>query len=545
MNLFVIDDILAKIVEFISNINTIISLKCTCKYLFSISYNLNFNSNRTYNDLNAKFLVIKKRLKKLYKAETIEGLYIDNVFYINNFYKFTNLKYLVLYYDNLFDMDVLPDKLFNSLEYLETNCLVLKNEIKTFDKLKILKLNYEIISNNYEIDFNSNIPINLNEKYFPKLEIFHSNYGIIFNQQSIGKLKNLKNLIIENSNIEFDFNILNQLEKLKILRIDSNFDINVYFPGINFPNINFRYDNNLRKILKNLDEIFISYFESLDIIELTPNLKKLTIDIVNNSKYDVSKIEILNNLKILEIFSMFEHNLGNNLFNNFKYLERLIICITHYEMDCDFYITDEQFHCLTNLTELDIFGVFNLTDSLLKNMNKLEILHVDDNIEITNEGLKYVPNLKTLKTLLNDHITDEGLKYIPKLENLFMYENITDEGLKFVPNLKKLYASDHITDNGLKYVPNLISLDANKNITNKGLKNVLKLEELNLHRNSKITNVKCLKKLYKLLVGSYSKNIYGFDNNRKLNKIDIIDFSLILYDGVITTREVFDHNIHH
>ena len=522
-------DVLTIILSHISDIKTILSLKHVNSFTFNIEFDLNINSNQTFKYIIIKYLFITSRSKKLYHSDSILGLYIDDIQYINSINKFKNLRYLNIYrYPKknrhfgdkfIYDINLFP----TTLEYISTDCIRFRNINKYFNNLKILKLMYEPNNGIYDLS----IGIIDDTNYLPQLTELYIKNMVTCNDDII-IYTTLQVLYINSLVSNIDYKILDHLRELKVLMLNTNLQHKFIYNDITIKEkINFA----------NLKEVFMNHTFRNDALQYMFNLEKLYLSNQILSNRDFMN---LTNLKELYIESVKSTNYINiHAFDQLIQLEVLICYDTIFD---EYYDINDMFLNLVNLKTLILFNNI-ISDRALINTNKLEKLYCRLNT-FTDKVFEYIPNLTNLNLGSNKYITGNTFHLIPKVKRLNLsnatkikciklqafknlihlnagsFSQITSDHLQYFKELRQLILnlSGDITDFGIKTVPKLTHLELgfNREVTDIGISYLQQLTYLSIGHNTKIT-IKVLENVPSLLYIHIDYKINS--KNFRLNKI--------------------------
>ena len=236
-------------------------------------------------------------------------------------------------------------------------------------------------------------------KYLENVENLDINYNTTITDEAIKKLKKIKNIRIQGctqlTEKIFDYEPMQKLEKLDMLRLDFSHDIFSKFRNIKSLNISCH-----KKVLET------HVFDNLQ------NLEELIIG--------VCKFE------------------NEEVFYNLTKLKKLVISSTD--------ITDKVFSNLNNLEYVDISNCYNITDKSFEKFTKVKNLcMISCNQEtISDNGFKYLENVEKLYMYYCNQktITNIGISSLKNVKNLVMadcnQDTITEECFFKLHKLKEL-----------------------------------------------------------------------------------------------------------
>lgn len=297
--------------------------------------------------------------------------------------------------------------IFPNLEYLDSEYITeTRTYIVEFDKLTHI---------GYESDVWDSIDKDLDPKKITSMHLYDDFY-----RPDVTKFVNLTEIEIENDFHSFDFSVLQQLPKLRSLKINSGMSANVDVSGI--------------VALKSLEELYLNCEGLKDVrfIEKLPNLKVLSIEntnvisiesvakigsqldelylIDNYSVDDYSFIGELTNLKKLGFVDNFDQdNTGFPDISRLKDLDELIIGKPH---------DLSALHNLSNLEKLTLESPYDHDFSFLLDMPELKELHV-------HHGSLYSSEIYTIAECTN-------------IEELCLYYTFVWDDISCVLNMPKV-----------------------------------------------------------------------------------------------------------
>lgn len=283
------------------------------------------------------------------------------------------------------------------------------------DSTEIFEFQYQLFGNPTDIkETNKNID---------KIDFESINTMKIINQtiknlpEFIKNAKNMKTLIIEDSNIEsLDLDILENLYQLKKIIL-----INIKINKFNCTNkikienliINqcHQIDINLISNIKSLRELYYINNSITEICDLS-DLENLTIlDLHNNCIESIDKIG-----KLKKLISL---NIGGNLISN---IDKIQYCENLKYIYCN-KNKIESIECLKNLNKIT-YLIANLNQikniDFITELHNLEVLHIDENL------IRKIPNLLKLKNLKYDelHIDWKLIEDVVDMKGFKLIKNI-------------------------------------------------------------------------------------------------------------------------
>ncbi|MEN8906590.1 MAG: COR domain-containing protein [Clostridiales bacterium] len=411
---------------------------------YSIDDSNNITGIRIQNfDLIDKSNKLGELISRLEKLKTLDLSFNKLSDIPNSIFKLTELSNLYLGFNKL---NILPNNFIKLINLKKIN-LDKNNFTNTIETLKFL-LSMERLKS---ISFSSN-----NLTTFPDINLININLEeLILNENklsyipdNISNIVNLETLSLNSNFLDSDLNILNKLNKLKVLELDNN---------------------NLKKIpnsilsLRNLEKLSFegnSISESFENIENLKSLKQLWFD--NNGLTAIPKS--FKKLTNLEILTLDENNIntGFEVLGELKNLKCLLIDNNNMETIPISFINLKNLEIIT-LNKNNIKSGFKYLCSL-KNLKELWL---DDNyLTKIPDSIGMLENLEHLSLRYND------LEYLPididklkNLKHLDISDNYIDELPESITNLKNL---NHININGNELLdpPTSIALKGIERIKN-------------------------------------------------------------------------------
>lgn len=360
-----------------------------------------------------KYVIFKGRkyFPKDHKLD-LSKLKISKISEIENLNKLSNLKILVLTFNNIEKIESIDN--LSDLEelYLNENCIEEIENLNSLNNLKILDLGGNFISKIQDLD---------NLIHLKKLELGGNRIS------KIEGLKNLKSLEELTLDINFEISEVNGLDtliNLQVLSIEANQITKI---------------SGLENLI-NLQKLDLSN-NQITKIEKVDNL--INLNSLNLFANQISKIENLNKLSNLEVL-----DLSHNQISDIEGLDKLIKLRNLYLNENKI----SEIKGLDQLTNLRDFVLFRNNISRIEGLNNLinlRGLFIGNNLISKIEGLGSLSKLKTLELHHNQIIKIEQLNNLINLQKLNMEHNQIEiiEGLDNLTNLNYLnLEANNITD---------------------------------------------------------------------------------------------------
>jgi hypothetical protein len=173
---------------------------------------------------------------------------------------------------------------------------------------------------------------------------------------------------------------------------------------------------------------------------------------------------------------------------NLSMLKRLktLICRPY-----GFWIRDEGIKDLVNLTSLDIYMTYEVSDLCIRKLTNLSSIIISSNI--SNEGIRDLTNLVSLDVRHNCQISDDGLKGLTNLTSLSLldshrYDTYNDN-------------ENYISNESITRLTNLVSLDLRDDFHKIDIEGIRKLSKL--------------------------RDLYLYENQQKIQQKDLIELPLL------------------